>query len=101
MVGTGKTIPDKDVSDIGIPARKYLNGSEHNHVLLIDDLEYDHRSTKKAVFDRYRLALDTMLRTEEQRSKGWLRRSGARKYRSLRSLSSRACSIASAKGVPS
>ena len=39
MVGTGKTIPDKDAEQIGFPTRKYLARSDNNYVLLVDDLE--------------------------------------------------------------
>jgi hypothetical protein len=66
MVGTGKTIPDKDATEIGIPARKWLEASD-THLLLIDDLEHDRRGRERAVFDRYRGALDTMLVTQAQR----------------------------------
>lgn len=61
MVGTGKVIPDIDAEQIGLPARRYLAESDANYVLLVDDLEADRRANIQAVFDRYRLALDTML----------------------------------------
>ncbi len=59
MVGTGKTITNKD-QEIGLAARVWLNGDE-KLLLLVDDLEYDRRPIQQAIFDRYRGALDTML----------------------------------------
>ena len=60
MVGGGKTIPDRDASQIGLPARGFM-ASGGDYVMLVDDLESERSSVAKAVFDRYRLALDTML----------------------------------------
>ena len=61
MVGTGRVIPDKDASDIGIPARRFLDSGDDTFVLLVDDLEASRANNARAVFDRYRLAVDTML----------------------------------------
>lgn len=61
LVGSGKTIPDKDATEIGLLARRYLNAGPCHLVLLIDDLEHDRRASAQEVFNRYRLALDTML----------------------------------------
>ena len=61
MVGTGKTIPNKDQDEIGLPARKYLQGDPCCFVVLVDDLEHDRRENAKEVFYRYRRALDTIL----------------------------------------
>lgn len=69
MVGTGKKIPDKDAAKIGIEARIWLNESDNNLVLLIDDMEYDRRKSKQAVYDRYRYALDTMLLSQNHRDR--------------------------------
>ena len=60
MMGSGKQIPDKDEAEIGLPARTFLS-SDDRYVLLIDDLEADRSNDIQPVFDRYRLALDTML----------------------------------------
>lgn len=60
MVGRGKKIPDKDATEIGLPARRFLT-SDDMFVLLVDDLEADRSERKQEVFDRYRRALDTML----------------------------------------
>ena len=68
MVGSGKSIPDKDANEIGLPARRYLNANSCHLVVLIDDLEHDRRPLAQQVFDRYRLTLDTML-THSQRSR--------------------------------
>jgi hypothetical protein len=65
MVGTGKKIPDRDASEIGIPARKYLNRGMGYFILLIDDLERDRRPQAREVFNRYRLALDKMLKEDQ------------------------------------
>jgi len=62
MVGNGKIIPDKDEAEIGLPARRYLTENECHFVLLIDDLEHERRYIAQQVFDRYRLALDAILR---------------------------------------
>ena len=40
MIGSGKTIPDKDAENIGFPARAFLS-SETDFVILVDDLEAD------------------------------------------------------------
>jgi hypothetical protein len=54
MTGTGKTIPDKDVEEIGLPARKFLREKRIALVLLVDDLEYDRAAQARGVFQRYR-----------------------------------------------
>lgn len=61
MVGNGKTIPDRDAMEIGLPARRFLWQDKFRFILLIDDLESGRRDIKQGVFDRYRRALDTML----------------------------------------
>ncbi|NJN98527.1 MAG: DUF4276 family protein [Anaerolineales bacterium] len=68
MVGSGKSIPDKDQSEIGLPARRYLNVNKCHFVVLVHDLEHDRKHQAQQVFDRYRRALDTML-TSEQNSR--------------------------------
>ena len=68
MVGEGKTIPDKDETEIGIPARKYLSADQCHLVVLVDDLEHNRRAQAQQVFDRYRLALDTVL-TDDQKQR--------------------------------
>jgi Domain of unknown function (DUF4276) len=69
MIGTGKVIPTEDEKDIGLTARNWLLADPGKLLLLIDDLEHDRREQKRAIFSRYRAALDTMLRTEEQRAR--------------------------------
>lgn len=66
MVRSGKSIPTKDEQEIGLPARRYLHEQPCRFVILIDDLEHDRRSQAQQLFDRYRLALDTMLTEEQQ-----------------------------------
>lgn len=61
MVGRGKAIPDKDGSEIGLPARKYLSAKQDSLVVLVDDLEYRRAPQVREVFQRYRDALDAML----------------------------------------
>jgi hypothetical protein len=71
MVGSGKTIPDKDANEIGITARKYLNqkpNPECRYVILLDDLEYSRVNIARDVFDRYRQALDTILKEQKNRA---------------------------------
>jgi len=60
MVGTGKTIPDRDANEIGLPARRYLQQSE-TFVILLDDLEADRQPIHADVFARYRESLDALL----------------------------------------
>ncbi len=64
MVGQGKKIPDRDEAEIGLPARGYLS-SDDKFLILVDDLEADRSNSAVEIFDRYRLALDTIL-TESQ-----------------------------------
>ncbi len=66
MVGQGKIIPTKDEKDIGLPARRYLNTTPCAFVILIDDLEHGRKEDARQIFDRYRLALDTMLTEPQQ-----------------------------------
>ncbi|MBN1287954.1 MAG: DUF4276 family protein [Anaerolineae bacterium] len=61
MVGEGKLIPDRDATEIGLPAREYLNKGPCCFVLLIDDLEDERRPQAREVYARYRQALDMML----------------------------------------
>jgi len=67
MVGSGKIIPDRDEQKIGLPARRYLSADQCHLVVLVDDLEHDRRAQVQQVFDRYRLALDTMLTDNQKR----------------------------------
>lgn len=67
MVGTGKTIPDKDAKDIGFPARDYLK-QPCTYVILLDDLEEDRREKARDVYQRYRTALDTILNDRKHRA---------------------------------
>ena len=60
MVGTGKTIPDRDADEIGLPARRYLQQSD-TFVIVLDDLEKDRQPIHADVFARYREVLDTLL----------------------------------------
>jgi uncharacterized protein DUF4276 len=61
MIGSGKAIPDKDTSEIGLPARNYLNKNPSSFVILVDDLEHDRREKHQETFERYRMALDNVL----------------------------------------
>lgn len=66
MVGCGKTIPDRDEEEIGLPARRFLRGHTCHFVIMIDDVEESRRPVIAQVFERYRTALDTMLRPAER-----------------------------------
>ncbi len=59
MVGTGQRIADRD-EEIALSARRYLSGG-FDYLIIVDDLEHDHREKAAEVFRRYRLALDTIL----------------------------------------
>ena len=61
VVGTGLSIPDKDETEIGLPARRHLERDEDALVLVVDDLEHERRGKRRDVFRRYREALDGML----------------------------------------
>ena len=60
VVGTDKEIPNKNITNIGLPARKYLS-SETRFVILIDDLEADRAGEIREIFDRYRTAMNEVL----------------------------------------
>ena len=47
-------------AEIGLSARRYL-ADGFAYVILVDDLAHDHRDHATDVFQRYRLALDTIL----------------------------------------
>ena len=66
MIGSGKTIPDKDAEAIGLPAHTFLS-SETHFVILVDDLGADRAGEIQQIFDRYRLALDTILLPDRAR----------------------------------
>ncbi len=71
MIDNGKIIPDRD-QIIGLKARRYLTDDNLkddlcHFVILIDDLEHDRRDQAQQVFDRYRLALDTVLTQDQKR----------------------------------
>lgn len=66
-LGNGKDIPSIDAK-IGLAARKYLMTDVCHFVLLIDDLEYGRRNQAQRIFDRYRLALDTVLNASKHRA---------------------------------
>jgi len=68
MVGKGETISPKDADEIGFPARRYLSADQCHLVVLVDDLEHSRRAQAQQVFDRYRLALDTVL-TDDQKQR--------------------------------
>ncbi|MGM3309153.1 hypothetical protein ACSQ6I_24790 [Anabaena sp. WFMT] len=68
MVGTGKIIPDKDEQEIGIPARQYLSENPCRYILLVDDLERDRVTIAAQVFQRYREALNTILKEQKNRT---------------------------------
>ena len=66
MLGSDKQIPDKDIADIGLPARNFLS-SDNRYVLLIDDLEAGRTGEIQEVFERYRSGLDRVLTENEGR----------------------------------
>ena len=66
MVGEGKIIPDKDTQEIGLPARKYLSADKCRFVILMDDVEHDRRDQIQQLFDRYKQAFNTILRSSDQ-----------------------------------
>ncbi|MDJ0737672.1 MAG: DUF4276 family protein [Nostocaceae cyanobacterium] len=68
VTGTEKIIPQKDVDEIGIPARQYLSKNPCGYLLLVDDLEKDRTNQAQQVFARYRLALDTILGKQKERA---------------------------------
>jgi hypothetical protein len=68
MVGSGKIIPDKDAENIGLPAKEYLSENQCRYLLLIDDLEKDRVNQAQQVFQRYRDALNTILKKQKHRA---------------------------------
>ncbi len=65
MVGSGKAIPTKD-AELGLSARQFLS-SDTRYLVLVDDLEAERSKFVGQVFDRYRLALNTMLDGSQRR----------------------------------
>ena len=63
----GKKILSAD-EKIGVVARRNLATGTYDFVLLIDDLEYGRSGQAQQIFDRYRLALDTVLNTLKHRA---------------------------------
>jgi len=67
VVGSEKMIPTRDMAEIGIPARAFLDNNSNGYVLLIDDLEYDRSQQETAIFERYRAILDSATKVEAHR----------------------------------
>ncbi|MBF0477378.1 MAG: DUF4276 family protein [Deltaproteobacteria bacterium] len=66
MVMSGKQIPDKDETEIGLPARTFLGNDRCRFVILVDDLERDREALADKVFERYRDALVMILKKEQR-----------------------------------
>jgi hypothetical protein len=64
MVGTGSPLATRD-QEIGLYARSCLLARGFDYVILIDDLEHARRDISRQVYDRYRQAIDVMLRPLE------------------------------------
>lgn len=61
VTGTSRYILPEDATKIGGPARSFLQQKGADAlVILVDDLEHDRRKDRRAIFQRYREALDTM-----------------------------------------
>lgn len=60
MIGKGQIIPTKDVT-LGLLARRFLNEKVCQFVILLDDLEHSRQEHAQQIFNRYRLAFDTIL----------------------------------------
>ncbi|MCB0197328.1 MAG: DUF4276 family protein [Anaerolineae bacterium] len=65
MVGVGGIIPNKDKMLIGFPARRYLE-NDCTLVIVIDDLEFAQTSQVQQKFNRYRNAVDSVLRDAQK-----------------------------------
>ncbi len=61
VTGTQGRIPDRDEEEIGLPARRHLDGDRDALVVLVDDLERARSDDARGVYRRYREALDAML----------------------------------------
>ncbi|HVA49578.1 MAG TPA: hypothetical protein VNH11_24640 [Pirellulales bacterium] len=66
MVGRGSLIPDKDAVELGLTARGFLKNQPCRFLIVLDDVERDRRGELQAIWERYRTAIDTMLRPEER-----------------------------------
>lgn len=66
MVGVARSLPSRD-EDIGLIARAYLS-QDDRYVILVDDLEGSRSNDAEEVYQRYRLALDTMLGSDRGRA---------------------------------
>lgn len=58
MVGRGGLVSTKDFERISAPARRFVGGDDARLVIVVDDLERARRDQHRAVFARYRVALD-------------------------------------------
>ncbi|MEG4351484.1 DUF4276 family protein [Microcoleus sp. LAD1_D5] len=67
MVGSDKKIPNNDAVRIGFPARDYLK-DPCTYVLLLDDLEHNRTDQAQQILERYRDALDPILRDQKHRA---------------------------------
>lgn len=65
MMGSGKAIPDRDVTEIGLPARRFLAENPDAYVILIDDLEHPMAGQHEQKYRRYRDVFDRLLRGDE------------------------------------
>jgi hypothetical protein len=61
----GKGIP-KDDEMLALRVRGYMINDQYDYVLLIDDLEYDQRPVAQEKFNRYREAIDYLLKDEQK-----------------------------------
>jgi hypothetical protein len=64
MTGSDKAIPDLDAQEIGLPARNFLTRHPDSFVILLADLEHSRREIHHGVFNRYRAALDGVLKED-------------------------------------
>lgn len=66
MVGRGDALLEKDAAEIGLTARRFLRNRPCHFLIVVDDLEGDRRGGLQTIWQRYRIAIDTMLLPEEQ-----------------------------------
>lgn len=65
MVGTRQRLPTRDVEEIGLPVRRFVQRYPGSYAMVVDDLEGDRRAFAADVFSRYRTTLDEILRPSD------------------------------------
>jgi hypothetical protein len=66
VTGTDKAVTTRREDEISLPTRRYLREDVDHFVVLLDDIEHEHRSKVQEVYEMYRKALDHALKEDER-----------------------------------